>query len=98
MKVLGIIYGSCIDSEKLKSVFRARARETHPDLTRDPKTGLYFNLVIQAKEFLEGSSDSYFLEDDSLVADFLGESVVRLEKSYSGWVSSQGFYGFMGVN
>jgi len=91
-QILGLAKKADIDLEEIKKYFRKKAKEYHPDVSREEKASLYFRLITQARDCLKKPRDSFnLLEDDGLVRDFLGEKPEELGKSYNEWLISH-FY------
>lgn len=83
-KVLGLARNQDIDEEKLKKVFRQKAKETHPDINPENERSIeYFKLILQAKNYLKDKEgNKKLLKNDKLVEEYLGEPIEKLEKSY----------------
>lgn len=84
-KILDIVEGTDINEEKLKKVFRRKAKETHPDMNpENEKATKYFKLVLQAKNYLKGDKrNKKLLKNDELVIDYIDEPVGELNRSYN---------------
>ncbi len=84
-QILGLAKKADIDLEEIKKYFRKKAKEYHPDVSREEKASLYFRLITQARDYLEKKETFDLIEDGELVEEFLGEKPEELGKTYHEW-------------